>query len=132
MESWAGKSYTIKFSPERQMQSAVDEFIRRWHRVEDVIRKTKNIILSDLRLRSILVEAGQRGLMPWKRIGRTAEAMEQERATVWRTCLEFGKIVERNPPQRQMNQLYGFTTVCREYYPEVMGSVEEVEAILMK
>jgi hypothetical protein len=130
-EKWLGKKYTVKFSPVQQMQAAVDEFIRRYDRAEQVMRKTKKIVLTESRLSKILTESGFRNLMPWTRVGKVLKAMSSTRTTVWKAGLEFGRQVEFNPPVRQMEQLYGYTTVCREFYPEALGTEEEIEKVLM-
>lgn len=132
-EKWLGEKYTMKFNPIKQMQAAVDEFILRYPRVEKVLRKTKKIILSESRMTKIVMEAGRRNIsIPWGRIGGVIKSMEDMRVTAWRTAMEFGRMVERNPPFRQMDQLYDFMCVCREFYPEHLGLAEDIETAIVE
>lgn len=130
-ERWLGGKYTTMFNPVEQMHNAADEFIRRYDRAEQQMRKMKHMILTEGKLTKIMKEAAFRGYMPWTRTGKIIKAMQQMRTTVWRTGLEFARVAESNPPIKQMDQLYGFTTICREFYPEKLGSQEEIEKVLI-
>lgn len=126
---WLGGKYTLNFNPEEEMENAVETFHQRIGMVKEMLANAALTKVGENRVRMLLMEAGARNLMPWSRIGRVADAMMQETGLLNHLFMEFGKITSMNPPPEQLDQLYGFTELVLELYPELGGVVPAVFAL---
>jgi len=96
--------HTAGHDPEAEVREAVRGLNLR--RLAAAVARLEKAVLSERRAAEVLVTAGRRRLLPWGRLGRAELCWRHGEKTAWRLLRCLARECARNPPLRQLPQLF--------------------------